>query len=196
MANEAMFCVRGYVATQPKRGRLKDGTPTLFMRVGWTPRVISKQTGEWTDQQTSYVSVTCFRKVAEHAAICLRRGDPITVKGTLRVREYADQAGVKRNSVEVTADSLGHDMSHGISIFSKLPHRAEQTAWEHEQSQAGERDPLPGDVAALAGSEAAALGELPAPDDDADDLDDELDVSDLAELDSLRPETEPAEELV
>jgi len=195
MANEAMFWVKGYVATQPKSGRLKDGTPILFMRVGWTPRVISKQTGEWTDQQTSYVSVTCFRKVAEHAAFGLRRGDPVTVKGTLRVREYADQAGVKRYSVEVTADTLGHDMSHGISIFSKLPHRAEQTAREYERSQAGERDPLPGDIAALAGSEAPELGELPVP-ADADDPDDDPDVADVPELDSFRAETEPAEELV
>ena len=38
MVNEATFSVSGYVATQPKGGWTRDGTRTVFMRLGWTPR--------------------------------------------------------------------------------------------------------------------------------------------------------------
>ncbi len=153
MANDAYFAVAGYVATQPRAGKTKSGVPFLFMRVAWTPRAFNKATGGWTDQQTSFVSVMCYRKVAENAAKCVRRGDAITLRGTVQVRDYVDQAGAKRFSVDVVADSLGHDMSRGISHYRKVTQRAEQTAEEYEWSTTAERTPLPGDVAARLASE-------------------------------------------
>jgi single-strand DNA-binding protein len=187
MANESYFAVAGYVATQPRSGRLPDGSLSLSMRVAWTPRVVDRATGQWTDRETSFVTVNCYRKIAENAWLCLRRGDPITVRGTLRVREYIDQAGAKRNSVDVVADSLGHDMSRGLSHYSKPPQHAEPTAEEFELSPVTDRTPLPGDVAALgrANGQLATLlhaGERSqlAADDDADDESMGLPDSDLA----------------
>jgi single-strand DNA-binding protein len=143
MANEATFSVTGYVATPPKGGYTRNGTRTLYMRVGWTPRRMDKRTGEWTDQATSFVGVTCYRKVAENAAACLRRGDPIVVKGTLTVREYGED---KRVSVEVFAESIGHDLSRGVTIFKKNTEQLEQTALERERAMAAVgREPLPDD---------------------------------------------------
>jgi single-strand DNA-binding protein len=147
MVNEAYFSVAGYVATQPKRGFTKDGARSLYMRVGWTPRRLDTSTGEWVDAPSSFVSVQCFRKMAENAAACLRRGDPIVLKGSLRVREYTDEAGVKRIAVDVLADFIGHDLSRGVSVFSKVTGQLEQTALEHEQAQRQQagHNPLPGD---------------------------------------------------
>jgi hypothetical protein len=65
----------------------------------------------------------------------------------MSVREYDDQNGQRRYAVDVQADSIGHDMSRGISTYSKLPARTELTADEYEQKLAATvRDPLPGDV--------------------------------------------------
>ena len=139
MANEAHFSVVGFVATQPRAGYTKGGSRSVSMRMGWTPRSFDRATGEWSDQPSSFVTVQCYRKVAEHAAVCLRRGDPIVVRGTMRVREYVDQNGQRRSSVEVHADSIGHDLSRGITVFSRPPAQAEQTAYEYEQSLAARR---------------------------------------------------------
>jgi single-strand DNA-binding protein len=146
MVNEATVSVSGYIATQPKGGWTKDGTRTVSMRLGWTPRRIDKTTGEWTDQPSSFVSVICYRKVAENAALCLRRGDPVLVKGSLRVREYGEENGPKRTAVEVIADTIGHDLSRGITIFKKSTEQQEKTVSEREQEIAtAAREPLPGD---------------------------------------------------
>jgi single-strand DNA-binding protein len=147
MANEAHFSVVGFIATQPKSGITKTGTQTLSMRVGWTPRIFDRTTSAWADQPSSFITVQCYKKAAEHGSVCLRRGDPVVVKGTLRVREYVDQAGVRRSSVEVLADSIGHDLSRGIAVFNKTQAQVEQTAFEHERAMAaaGGRNPLPGD---------------------------------------------------
>jgi len=143
MANEATFSVTGYVATPPKGGYTRNGTRTLYMRVGWTPRRFDRRTGEWTDQGTSFVGVTCYRKVAENGAACLRRGDPVVVKGTLTVREYGAD---KRVTVDVFAESIGHDLSRGVTIFKKNTEQLEQTALERERAMAAEgRVPLPDD---------------------------------------------------
>ena len=72
--------------------------------------------------------------MAENAAACLRRGDPIVLKGTLRVREYGDD---KRVTVDVFADSIGHDLSRGVTIFKKSTEQLEQTALEREREMAG-----------------------------------------------------------
>jgi single-strand DNA-binding protein len=156
MANEAQVSVIGFVATQPIGGYTKTGSRSVSMRVGWTPRVFDRDTGAWTDQASSFLTVQCYRKVAEHAAVCLRRGDPIVVRGSLRVREYVDKNGVRRSSVEVTADSIGHDMSRGISWFTRSTAQAERTAAEYEQAMAPERHPLPGDRDAAAAEQDAA----------------------------------------
>jgi single-strand DNA-binding protein len=149
--------VSGYIATQPKGGWTKDGTRTLSMRLGWTPRRIDKSTGEWVDQPSSFVSVICYRKVAENAALCLRRGDPVVVKGNLRVREYGDEP--RRTAVEVIADTIGHDLSRGITIFKKATEQLEKTAAEIE---AAAREPLPGDR-----QPAQLASQLPEEDDEA-----------------------------
>jgi single-strand DNA-binding protein len=222
MANDAYFAVAGYVATQPRAGRTKSGAPFLFMRVAWTPRAINKSTGEWTDQQTSFVSVMCYRKIAENAKRCLRRGDPVTLRGTVQVREYADHAGVKRFSVDVVADSLGHDMSRGLSQYSKASQHGAQTAEEYEWSTTAERTPLPGDVAARLASEQGPGGSHPSrcaqppgvdggsgdpeeltpgwtaeaplvPADDADDMPDPADLDDEPDPSDLADEPDPAD---
>jgi single-strand DNA-binding protein len=119
------------------------------MRVGWTPRK-RNAAGEWVDTPSSFVSVTCFRKVAEHAMTCVYKGEPVFVRGPLRVREYTDAKGDKRLSVEVVAESLGHDMSRGVSHFSRVMPRTGMTAEEAERAalaqsaQVAGQDPAPG----------------------------------------------------
>lgn len=166
MANEANVSLIGFVATQPRKGRTKTGITTLSMRVGWTPRAIDKATGEWSDLPSSFATVQCYRKIAEHASLCIRKGEPIVVRGTLCVREYTDQNGQRRSAVDITAESIGHDISRGLSTYSKLPTQTELTADEYEQSMAaGERNPLPGDAAYSAGVAPQAgrdYGEEPA----------------------------------
>jgi single-strand DNA-binding protein len=183
MANEAHFSVVGFVATQPRGGYTKGGSRSVSMRVGWTPRSFDRDTGEWTDQPSSFITVQCYKKVAEHVAVCLRRGDPIVVRGTLRVREFVDQTGGRRSSVEVMADSIGHDLSRGITVFSKTPAQVERTAAEHEQAMAAEaaRNPL--------------LGDRSGPGSDAEheeDADESAELADVAEASELA-EAEPAD---
>ncbi len=183
MVNEASFSVTGYVATAPTCGWTRSGTRSLFMRLAWTPRRIDKATGEWADQPTNFVSVICYSRVAENAAACLRRGDPVVVKGSLRVREQGDGNGPRRTVVEVIADAIGHDLSRGVTIFKKSTEQLEKTAVEREQqAAAGTREPLPGDRGS-AERDSRGPGEGDPVPDEAELVPDEAELADGEEFD-------------
>lgn len=170
MSNEATFSVTGYVATQPSRHRTKAGDYMLSMRIGWTPRLFDRAAGEWKDQPTSFASVICFRKVAENGATCLRRGDPIVVKGTLRIREYEDQSGARRTAVDIIADSIGHDLSRGVSSFTKSRPPSGHTAVEHEEAERAAGRMPPADEVPDEHTETLGEDELEAIDDAAEQV--------------------------
>jgi single-strand DNA-binding protein len=127
MSNEALVSMTGYVATQPKYRMVGNGASVVSMRVAWTPRYIDRGTGEWVDGNTSYLTVSCWRKLADNVAMCLRKGDPVVVKGRLSVRAY-EKDGMPRTEVDVDASSVGHDLSRGVAHFQRTKRVPGETA--------------------------------------------------------------------
>jgi single-strand DNA-binding protein len=141
MVNEAQISLTGYVATQPVAKIVKPGLNTVSMRVAWTPRRQDKETGEWMDGNTSYVTVNCWRKLATNVALSLRTGDPVLLAGRLTVRTYDDKDGIRRTAVDIDASSVGHDLSRGISQFQRVRPQTGMTASEFEAARAaGDQD--------------------------------------------------------
>jgi len=134
MLNEAQISLAGYVATQPVTKSV-GGNANVSMRVAWTPRRQDRVTGEWVDSNTSYVTVICWRKLAVNVGVCVRKGDPVVVKGKLSVRTYDDRQGVRRTVVEVDASSVGHDLSRGVAAFQRVRPPTGMTASEYAASQ-------------------------------------------------------------
>jgi single-strand DNA-binding protein len=137
MINEAHISLSGYVATQPFFRETRTGIPSLTMRVAWTPRRLDRVTGEWVDADTSFLSVACYRKLAENGATCLRKGDPVVVRGRVSVRNYEDKNGLQRTTVEVDATSVGHDLSRGVAQFQRVRPQTGMTAMEYREAEEG-----------------------------------------------------------
>jgi single-strand DNA-binding protein len=134
MFNEAQLSLSGYVASQPKFVNTGTGRSRTTLRVAWTPRWIDRATGEWADGRTSFITVVCWRKLADNVATCIHKGDPVMVKGRLTIRPYDDKDGVSKLSVEVDAASVGHDLSRGVAVFQRT--RAGTGATAMDQLQA------------------------------------------------------------
>jgi len=132
---EAQISVTGYIATQPMIKKMKEGVTIVTMRVAWTPRYVDRDSGEWLDGNTSYATVNCWRKLATNAAVCLRKGDPVTVQGRLSVRDFQDKEGRPRTSVDIDAVSIGHDLSRGVATFQRVRPQTGMTAAEFAASQ-------------------------------------------------------------
>jgi single-strand DNA-binding protein len=135
MFNEAQISVVGYVASEPEYVQVGQGIPKLTMRVAWTTRRREPSTGEWVDANTSFVRVTCWRRLADNLATCLRKGDPVLLRGRLDVRPFVGKDGQRRISVDVDANTLGHDLSRGVAGFRRV---WEKTARAADEAAPGE----------------------------------------------------------
>jgi single-strand DNA-binding protein len=145
MINDAQVFLSGYVARDPRFRITASGISTVSMRVAYTPRRVDRETGEWTDGPTSFVSVVCWRTLADNVAKCLHKGEPVLVKGRLQVRPY-EKDGVSRIAVEIEATSVGHDLARGVASFQR-PRRPVVAGQPVPDGHGGEPGPLGGPVA-------------------------------------------------
>jgi single-strand DNA-binding protein len=129
MLNGSQIIITGYVATQPVTKMLGSGKTTVTMRVAWTPRWQDRVTGEWIDGSTSYVTVNCWRKLADNVGICVRKGEPVVIVGRVSVRSF-EKDGVHRIAVDVDADAVGHDLNRGVASFQRVRPKTGMTASE------------------------------------------------------------------
>jgi single-strand DNA-binding protein len=158
MFNEAQISVVGYVASEPNYAQVgRNRIPKLTMRVAWTTRRRDAATGQWVDANTSFVWVTCWRRLADNLATCLRKGDPVVLRGRLDVRSFVGRDGQRRTSVEVDANTLGHDLNRGVAGFRRVFDKAGRTA---DETGADRGDGVP------AGEDAVLADRRPATDAD------------------------------
>ncbi|MEN0070918.1 MAG: single-stranded DNA-binding protein [Propionicimonas sp.] len=98
---------------------VRDSTsPWSTFRLACTPRTV--RAGEWGDEQTTWVTVSCSHRLAEHVRLSLRKGDPVIVVGKLRTRRWFDANGLEHEQLQIRASSVGHDLSAGTSSFYRL----------------------------------------------------------------------------
>lgn len=87
------------------------GIAVAKFRVACTESVRNRQTNQWEDGNTTFLSVEAWRNGAENVVETLKKGMAVVVVGKLRAREYETANGEKRLSVEVYDANVGPDLS-------------------------------------------------------------------------------------
>lgn len=111
--------IRGFVGTEVKCAVASSGLPITKFRLGSSDRYFDKKTNMWTDGDTNWYSVSMFRQLATNCGVSLQKGDRVIVTGKLRVRTWEAEDGKTRTSVEIDADSAGHDLVFGTASFRR-----------------------------------------------------------------------------
>ncbi len=118
MSQENQITLRGFITAEPKfRQTANMSAPVTEIRVGSTPRRLNRETGEWQDLPTSYFTVKCWRRLAVNAVGSLHKGDMVVIRGRFTARHWVDNQQRPRTTIEIEADSLGHDLAYGWSHF-------------------------------------------------------------------------------
>jgi single-strand DNA-binding protein len=107
----------GFVAQDPNIRTTATGKLVTKVRVGTTPRYRDSATGQWRDAETSYFNVSCWSRLADNVRASLHKGDPVIVKGRFKTSTFEDKNGQPRTSIEITADTVGHDLSRGPANY-------------------------------------------------------------------------------
>lgn len=110
--------VRGNVVDEPRVHVTDSGHMVVNFRLASTERRHVRETNDWVDGNRLFLSVSCWRSLAEHVAASVHKGQPVIVHGRLYSREY-ERDGQNRLEYKLDADSVGHDMSRGRSTFEK-----------------------------------------------------------------------------
>ncbi|HXH88378.1 MAG TPA: single-stranded DNA-binding protein [Gaiellaceae bacterium] len=93
----------GNLTKDPELRHTPSGTAVTTLRLAVNDRV--KRGEEWQDA-AYYFDITVWGRDAENCAQYLAKGRPVGVQGKLTWREWDAQDGTKRQSVEVTANTI------------------------------------------------------------------------------------------
>jgi single-strand DNA-binding protein len=162
MINDALVTFCGYVATDPIFRKTEAGISFAKLRIAFTERKRDRETGEWTDGPTTFMGVQCWRTLAENVARSLRKGEPVMVRGRLFTRYFKDGEGEERSVLEVEASAVGHDLTRGVSTFSRTRNAPGATAAEIAAAAAEEGAAETGATETGAAEAAAAGSGTPA----------------------------------
>jgi single-strand DNA-binding protein len=95
----------GNLTRDPELRSTNSGTSVCGLRIAVNTRRKDPSTGDWTDK-ANYFDVTVWGAQGENCAQYLQKGRPVAVDGRLEWREWQDQSGNKRQSVDIIADSV------------------------------------------------------------------------------------------
>jgi single-strand DNA-binding protein len=165
--------ITGNVATPPVQRTLPSGVTVTSFRLASNRRRLDRDSGQWIDTGTSWYSVSAYRQLGEHAAASLQKGESVLVTGRPLVREWENDSK-RGTSVDIDAESIGHDLRFGTSAFVKRsrPHAgasdggAGPQAWAvpgsaPESTDAWETTSLPDSLDAIADPESTSADPVP-----------------------------------
>jgi single-strand DNA-binding protein len=105
--------ITGNLTDDPDLRYTPNGTEVANFRLAVTARV--KDGEGWRDGETSFFRVNVWRKLAEHVAESLSKGDRAVVIGRLKSRSWETPEGDKRSVVEVEADEVAPSLRWAVA---------------------------------------------------------------------------------
>jgi single-strand DNA-binding protein len=119
MAGEPPITLIGNLTGDPELRFTPSGAAVANFTVACTPRTLDRQSNEWKDGETLFISCAVWRQVAENVAESLTRGSRVVVHGRLKARSYDDRDGNKRTVFECDVEEIGASMRYATLKISK-----------------------------------------------------------------------------
>ncbi|MEF3114505.1 single-stranded DNA-binding protein [Streptomyces chrestomyceticus] len=141
MAGETTITVVGNLVDDPELRFTPAGAAVANFRIASTPRTYDRQSGEWKDGDSLFLSCSVWRQAAEHVAESLTRGTRVIVHGRLKQRTYEDREGAKRTVFELDVEEVGPSLKNATTTVTKAgrgktPQQAQQAAADPWTTQA------------------------------------------------------------
>ena len=119
MAGETVITLVGNLVDDPELRFTPSGAAVAKFRLASTPRTYDRQSGEWKDGESLFLTCNVWRQAAENVAESLQRGMRVIVQGRLRQRSYETREGEKRTVFEVEVDEVGPSLRSATARVNK-----------------------------------------------------------------------------
>lgn len=134
--NDTRMTIVGTALTKPERKVLeKSGTVVANFRVISNSRRMDRGSNTWVDGPHFRIKVNCWRRMADHVVASINAGDPVFVHGRVSTREWKTETGEPRMSYELDAECVGHDLSRGVDVFTKMRFDAPYSVVDDEEAE-------------------------------------------------------------
>jgi len=118
-AGDTQITIVGNLVDDPQLRYTPTGQAVANFRVASTPRFLDRNTNEWKDGDSLFLTCNVWRQAAENVAESLQRGMRVIVTGRLRQRSYETREGEKRTVYEVEVDDVGPSMRNASAKVTK-----------------------------------------------------------------------------
>lgn len=115
----ARIIVTGNAATAPLVRVTRTGRKVANFRVGSNERYQDRESGQWVDGGSFFVSVACWGALADNVEASVRLGMALVVTGKISQRSYTDSDDKVHFAYEIQAESVGPDLNRGTAEFTK-----------------------------------------------------------------------------
>ncbi|MGW2819954.1 single-stranded DNA-binding protein [Streptomyces sp. NPDC001443] len=126
MAGETVITVVGNLVDDPELRFTPSGAAVAKFRIASTPRTFDRQTNEWKDGESLFLTCSVWRQAAENVAESLQKGMRVIVQGRLKQRSYEDREGVKRTVYELDVEEVGPSLRNATAKVAKTAGRGGQ----------------------------------------------------------------------
>lgn len=109
----------GNATADPIERTQTEGVPSASVRIAVTGSYFNTTTGDFADRKTEFITVFARRSLARNLLVSVRKGQPLVVTGRLSTSEWTGEDEAPRHSLNIQAESIGHDLTYGTATFSK-----------------------------------------------------------------------------
>lgn len=99
-----IVCLNGRLAADPEGG--ESGSGVSYATFG-----LAVEKGYGENKTTLFLDVVVFRQQADFARQHLHKGDAVNVTGSINVRDWTDQSGIKHRKYEIVASQISFPVS-------------------------------------------------------------------------------------
>jgi single-strand DNA-binding protein len=141
---DVTITVVGNVVNDVTLSRTGSGVARTTFRIAHNTRRYDKVSDGYVDAETLYLSVVCWRALAENVATSISKSMPVVVTGRLRIVESDRECPQCRDHthrtryVEIDASSVGPDLTRGRAKYERTKSaaviRAEDRALEEARA--------------------------------------------------------------
>jgi single-strand DNA-binding protein len=137
-AGDTTITIIGNLVADPELRYTPTGQAVATFRVASTPRYMDRNTNEWKDGDSLFLSCNVWRQAAENVAESLQRGMRVIVSGRLRQRSYETKEGEKRTVYEVEVDEVGPSLRNASAKVVKSTRSGAGSGFGSPSGQGGQ----------------------------------------------------------
>ena len=120
MAGETVITLVGNLVDDPELRFTPSGAAVANFRLASTPRIYDRQSGDFKDGESLFLTCSVWRQAAENVAESLQKGMRVIVQGRLKQRSYETREGEKRTVFEVDVDEVGPSLRSATAKVAKV----------------------------------------------------------------------------